>query len=53
MDNWVSVDWNNLGLDVVPEELLLLDWIQLEEGLDILVGDCDALPRLGLQNRSE
>lgn len=50
LENWVSVDWNNSGIQVSAEALQFLDWLQLEDGIDILFGDCSGVPRLGLRS---
>lgn len=45
-NSWVSVDWQESGIGTTPEEIPLLDWIELQEGVDVILGDCDDAPRL-------
>lgn len=50
LDDWVSVDWALSGIQVDKEHLRFLDWIQLENGVDVLIGACNTVPRLGMRS---
>jgi len=51
--DWVSVDWNGSGLEASTASLQQLDWIQVQLGVDLFLGDCRDVPILGVRVRDD
>lgn len=47
--DWAAVDWQKSGIEVSEDSVQFLDWIRLENGLDVLMGNCEVTPRLGVK----
>lgn len=46
---WAAVDWQRSGITVTEDNLQFLDWIRLNDGVDLLIGDCHTVPRLAVR----